>query len=167
MERGKVSLLAKFGRQTINFHYVFASAPASTVFLRAYALNENKSSKQKSRLGHKNIWGCTSKVCDWQVSFTKKRPSKSANTKLAFCPPNVWFVSSMDIVHSPSCDSVGQCSSDLLVELPGIKSALVKGLSCARVRIASSLKVVDNANVDHQPALIYRAIARAKKMMAA
>ncbi|ETI54392.1 hypothetical protein F441_02766 [Phytophthora nicotianae CJ01A1] len=67
METGKVDLVEKFGREDINVHDVFTSAPASTAFLRAYAFNENKSISQKSHSGHKNVWECTSDLCDWEV----------------------------------------------------------------------------------------------------
>ncbi|GMF53571.1 unnamed protein product [Phytophthora fragariaefolia] len=45
------------------------------------------------------------------------------------------------------------------------KSGLVKRLSSSRKRIAQAVKKVDHVNVDHRHALMYRAIAKAKKMM--
>ncbi|GMF40460.1 unnamed protein product [Phytophthora fragariaefolia] len=51
------------------------------------------------------------------------------------------------------------------MDMPGFKSGLVKGLSSSRKRIAQAVKKVDHVNVGHRPALVYRAIAKAKKMM--
>ncbi|KAF1778032.1 hypothetical protein GQ600_25556 [Phytophthora cactorum] len=50
MEPGKVNLLAKDGRQTINIRDVFLTEPESTAFLRAYAYNENNRSYRNAQL---------------------------------------------------------------------------------------------------------------------
>ncbi|KAE9265441.1 hypothetical protein PR003_g32456, partial [Phytophthora rubi] len=165
MEAGKVDLMKKFGRLDIKRHDVFATAPDRTEFLRAYAFNENKSIQKKIHSGHLRKWRCVSTLCGWQVTLSKKRPTKGANTKLAFCPEGAWFVSDFELIHSPSCDAVRKCSSQLLMELPGFKSAMVKGLSTARARVAASVKTTDNVNVDDRHALVYGAISRAKKLM--
>ncbi|KAF1786019.1 hypothetical protein GQ600_18767 [Phytophthora cactorum] len=60
MKPGKVNLLAKYGRQTINIRDVFLTAPESSAFLRAYASKENKSIMQKCSAGHRKVWKCTS-----------------------------------------------------------------------------------------------------------
>ncbi|EGZ09088.1 hypothetical protein PHYSODRAFT_339468 [Phytophthora sojae] len=151
MEAGKVDLMKKFGRRDINRHDVFATAPDSTEFLRAYAWNENKSIKKEIHSGH--------------VTLNKERPTKSDNTKLAFCPEKAWLVSDLELVHSPSCDAVRKCSKKLLMELPGFKRSMVKGLSTARAWVAASVKATDDVNVDHRPALVYGAISRAKALM--
>jgi hypothetical protein len=165
MEAGKVDLEKKYCKQDIKLHDVYTTAPESTEFLCAYAFNEYKSIHKVNHSGNLRKWQCVSKFCDWQVTLTKKYPTKRVNTKLAFCPTNAWFVSDLDLVHSPSCDSVRKCSSQILMELPGFKSSLVKGFSSARARVASSVKTTDNVNVDHRPALVYGAISRARKMM--
>ncbi|ETM01292.1 hypothetical protein L917_02103, partial [Phytophthora nicotianae] len=51
------------------------------------------------------------------------------------------------------------------MEMPGFRSSLVPGLSSARKRVSALVKVVDNVNVDERPALVYKAITRAKKLM--
>lgn len=56
--------------------------------------------------------------------------------------------------HSSSCDAVRKCSSKLLAELPGFKSAVFKGVSSARLRVNSSVNAVENINLDHHPALV-------------
>ncbi|GMF43811.1 unnamed protein product [Phytophthora fragariaefolia] len=125
MKTGKVNLREQLGRETIEIHDVFASAPAATEFLRAYAFNENKSIVQIGHSGHKNVWGCKSEAfCTWEVSLSKKRSTKRANKKLAFCPEGAWFVSSAELVHSPSCDSVGEASAEILATLPGLEAPL-------------------------------------------
>jgi hypothetical protein len=91
------------------------------------------------------------------------KTTQRQHSKHAFCPPGHWFVSALNLHHSPSCDSVGQCSADLLRELPGFKGSLVQGLSTARSRVASAVKTIDRINVDHRPALVRRAISKAKK----
>ncbi|KAG6967234.1 hypothetical protein JG687_00004399 [Phytophthora cactorum] len=164
MEPGKVNRLAKYGRRTINIRDVFLTAPESTAFFRDYAFNENKSLVQKVSAGHRKVWECTSDVCQWQVTLSKKSKAKRANTKNSFCPPNAWFVSDTGLLHSPSCDSVGKCSLEQLMEIPGFKSSLVQGLSRACKRVAASVQTIGRVNVDHRQALIYRAISRAKKM---
>ncbi|KAG6959980.1 hypothetical protein JG687_00008469 [Phytophthora cactorum] len=63
MEPGKVNLLAKDGRQTINIRDVFLTGPESTAFFRAYAFNENKPIIQKRSAGQRKAWECTSAVC--------------------------------------------------------------------------------------------------------
>ncbi|ETO71464.1 hypothetical protein F444_12212 [Phytophthora nicotianae P1976] len=57
MGTGKVDLVEKFGREEINVHDVFTSAPASTAFLRAYAFNESKSISQKKSFGSQECVG--------------------------------------------------------------------------------------------------------------
>lgn len=174
MEPGKVDILRLFGRETINIRDVFLSAPDSKHFLRAYAFNENKSIKQTTTSGHKKVWVCKSELCHWAVCLTKRHSTQNkdgkarqrTHTKNAFCPPGAWFVSEINLQHSPSCDSVGQCSGDLLRELPGFKGSIVQGLSTARARVAAAVKIIDNVNVDHRPALVHRAIAKAKSKSA-
>ncbi|KAF1786496.1 hypothetical protein GQ600_3554 [Phytophthora cactorum] len=61
MERGKVSLLAKFRRQTINFPDVFASAPASTHFC-AHTLLARTSQSSKVIRGTR-IYGAAHLKC--------------------------------------------------------------------------------------------------------
>ncbi|KAG6974516.1 hypothetical protein JG688_00003029 [Phytophthora aleatoria] len=81
MEPGKVNRLAKYGRRTINIRDVFLTAPESTAFFRDYAFNENKSLVQEVSAGHRKVWECTSDVCQWQVTLSKKSKAKRANTK--------------------------------------------------------------------------------------
>jgi hypothetical protein len=98
---------------------------------------------------------------------TSKAKSKRTNTKNSFCPENAWFVSDLLLGHSPGCDSIGPCSTKDMMELPGFQSAIVPGLSSAFKRVAESVKIVHNINVDHRSAMLYKAIARAKKKIAA
>ncbi|OWZ17294.1 hypothetical protein PHMEG_0008781 [Phytophthora megakarya] len=165
MEPGTIDLMKNFGRHNIAKHAVFFTALASTDFLRHYALNKNKSTKQTNHSGNVRVWGCESELCSWQVTLTKKRSTQRENTKLAFCPDNSWFVCSIQLIHSSSCDSVRKCSSKILVELSGFKGAIAKKLNSARARVTSSVKQMDNVNVDQRSALVYKAIARVKKMM--
>ncbi|KAF1773363.1 hypothetical protein GQ600_11363 [Phytophthora cactorum] len=87
MEPGKVNRLAKYGRRTINVWDVFLTAPESTAFFRDYAFNENKSLVQKVSAGHRKVWECTSDVCQWQVTLSKKSKAKRANTKKSLLSP--------------------------------------------------------------------------------
>ncbi|OWZ15660.1 hypothetical protein PHMEG_00010664 [Phytophthora megakarya] len=155
MEAGKIDLKKKYGRHDIQLHDVFTTVTSSTEFLRAYAFNENKPIEKANHSGNLGVLKCTSGLCDWNVALTKKRPTKRVNTKLEFCPTDSWFVSALNLVHGPSCNSVRKCTSKLLLELPGFKSAMVKGLSCARARVASSVKVTDNVNVYNRPSLVW------------
>ncbi|KAF1775466.1 hypothetical protein GQ600_17539 [Phytophthora cactorum] len=38
-------------------------APDSRKSFQAYAFNENKSIQQAHSFGHKNVWACTSNLC--------------------------------------------------------------------------------------------------------
>jgi len=121
-------------------------------FLKAYAFNHNKSIHQAISSGRKKVWRCTSEcVCCWQVTLSKKAKSKAKSkrtkTKNSFCPENAWFVSALLLEHSPGSDSIGQCSTKDMMELPGFQSAIVPGLSSALKRVAESVKIVHNIKI--------------------
>ncbi|POM66061.1 Hypothetical protein PHPALM_18137 [Phytophthora palmivora] len=132
MKPDKINLVANYARQTIRLHDVFVSSPLSTEVLRAYALNETS-------------------------QFTRKFVLDTA--KFGPASPNCVSGSDMDLTHTPSCDSVGECTLKQLMEMPDFKNTMIQGLSSAKIRVTEAVKRIDHLNVDHRPAMEYRAIA--------
>ncbi|TYZ58765.1 hypothetical protein PybrP1_007688, partial [[Pythium] brassicae (nom. inval.)] len=83
-------------------------------------------------------------------------------SKLHAIPAGSWIVSSMDNCYSKLCLSTRRVSVRQLACLAGLQSAVIEGLSAARARVAASLRAVNGANVQGQPATMYKAIQAAK-----
>ncbi|EGZ11233.1 hypothetical protein PHYSODRAFT_304805 [Phytophthora sojae] len=160
MERGQAILLAKYGRQTIEQHDIFSTAKDAKDFLKAYAFYQNVDSSAGIVRPQGLGMHLSESACDWHLNQSTKHKNN-------FCPEKAWFVSDLFLEHSPGCDSIGKCLTKVLMEMPGFQSAMVPGLSTSRKRVAESVKLVDNVNVDHRSAMLYKAIALAKKKLAA
>ncbi|KAG6948141.1 hypothetical protein JG688_00015226 [Phytophthora aleatoria] len=109
MEPGKVNLLAKYGRRTINIRDLILTVPESTAFLRDYAFNE------KSRLYRKaqrvtEKYGSVLQMFAYGKSPYRRRVNRSGRTQKmpSVLPMHGLYPTSL--LHSPSCDSVGKSS---------------------------------------------------------
>ncbi|KAF1787040.1 hypothetical protein GQ600_22381 [Phytophthora cactorum] len=163
MEPGKVDLMALFA-----FVTCFPRLLAARSFCKHMPLMKTSPLSKHVRLDTKRF----GRVYLAYVTDTKRHEKKNTvstkrrvSTKNSCCPPGAWFVKEMNLRHSPSCDSVGECSMELLMELPGFKGSIVPGLSSAKARVVNALQKNDKVNVEHRPALVHRAIAKAKASM--
>lgn len=166
MAAQSLNLQGLHGRDRVQLRDYFERAGLGSTFLKDVAFNDNKAIRQASFNGTQKRWLCSDDSFLWFVLLSKKHPSTQRETKLPSIPAGSWYVSKMNLLHLDVCSSSRKPASRQLARLTGLQSALFDCLYSARLRVATSLKCVNNVNVDNQQVTTYRAMDQGKPQLA-